>query len=410
MRIVHAADLHIDSPLQGLSRLDDEDVARQVRQASRRATERLVRLVIDEEADALVLAGDVYDGDWPDYATGRFFAEQMDVLHDHGVPVFSAAGNHDAESQITRALTLPSNVRVLSTREPETVVLDDLGLAVHGQGYPQRAVTENLVAAYPRRVPGLVNVGILHTAVAGSEGHAPYAPCTVQDLERADYDYFALGHVHRHAVVTSGHRVAAYSGNLQGRHPRETGPKGAVVVDVEPDGRAELRHVALDIARWAACEVDATGAADLDDVLARVQTALRDAAAAAEGRLLVARVTLRGATRAAAQLADRERLAEEVARLAGRCGVTVERVRSKAEAPGEAGSVEPQLRRGIEAAGQAMVADLDRLRALVRPLDAELGRILRQDGGLDLRDDEALGVLAAEAVTDLLAQLTGEGR
>ncbi|HVV18891.1 MAG TPA: DNA repair exonuclease, partial [Pseudonocardiaceae bacterium] len=256
MRLVHAADIHLDSPLRGLTRLADDDVADQVRQASRRALENLVRLTVEERADALVLAGDIYDGDWPDYATGRFFAQQMGFLHDHGIPVFMAAGNHDAESEISRALTLPPNVTVLSTDAPQTVERD--GFAVHGQGFPTRAVTENLVLAYPRRVPGLVNIGVLHTAVTGAEGHATYAPCSPDDLARTEYDYFALGHVHEHRVVNDGPRVAAFSGNLQGRHPRETGPKGALVVDVEPDEPAVLRHMPLDVARWADVDVDAT--------------------------------------------------------------------------------------------------------------------------------------------------------
>lgn len=405
MRIVHAADLHIDSPLRGLSRLDDEDVARQLRQASRRALERLVRLVIDEQAQALVLAGDIYDGDWADYATGRFFAQQMAILHDHCIPVFSAAGNHDADSQITRALTLPPNVRVLSTQEPETACLDDLGLAVHGQGYPKRAVTENLVLAYPEPIPGLVNVGILHTAVAGAEGHLPYAPCSPADLERTGYDYFALGHVHEHKVVTSGHRVAAFSGNLQGRHPRETGPKGALVVDVEPDGRAQLRHEPLDVARWAILDVDATGAADLDDVLTRVEQSLLDARAQADGRLLVARVTVRGTTGAAAVLADPERLAEELSLVAEGAGVTLEKVRSRTHAPSEAGAVEPELLESIAQACAALVGDTARLLEIARPLERELGRTLRAGGGLDLRDGDSLAALASDAVAGLIAQL-----
>jgi DNA repair exonuclease SbcCD nuclease subunit len=409
MRLVHAADLHVDSPLRGLSRLDDEDVARSLRQASRRALERLVRLVVDERADALVLAGDIYDGDWADYATGRFFAQQMGILHDHGIPVFSAAGNHDADSQITRALTLPPNVRVLSTEAPETVVLDDLGLAVHGQGYPTRDVTENLVPAYPDRVPGLVNVGILHTAVAGAEGHAHYAPCSPEDLERTEYDYFALGHVHQRTVVNDGHRVAAFSGNLQGRHPRETGPKGALVVDVEPDGRADLRHEPLDVARWATVDVDAAGAADLDDVLGGVERSLADARAAADGRLLIARVTVHGSTRAASALADRERLHEEVSLVAERLGVTVEKARSRATAPGEQGAVEPELLQSIEQACSTLVGDVDRLVELARPLDRELGRILRGGDGPDLRDGAALAVLASEAVAGLVAQLAAKG-
>lgn len=407
MRIVHAADLHIDSPLRGLSRLGNEDIARQLRQASRRALERLVQLVVTEEADALVLAGDIYDGDWADYATGRFFAQQMAILHEHGIPVFSAAGNHDADSQITRALTLPPNVRVLSTEAPETAVLDDVGLAVHGQGYPTRDVTQNLVLAYPDRIPGLVNVGILHTAVAGAEGHAHYAPCSPEDLEGTQYDYFALGHVHQRTVVNDGHRVAAFSGNLQGRHPKETGPKGALVVEVEPDGRATLRHEALDVARWAAVDVDATGAANLDDVLGGVERALVDARAAADGRLLVARVTVSGRTRAASTLADRERLHEEVSLVAERLGVTVEKARSRATAPDVQGAIEPELRQTIEQACTALVGDAERLLELARSLDRELGRVLRGGNALDLRDDKALAALASEAVAGLIAQLAG---
>ncbi len=405
MRIVHAADIHLDSPLRGLSRLSDDDVARQLRQASRRALENLVQLVIDERAQALVLAGDIYDGDWPDYATGRFFAEQMGVLHDHGIPVFMAAGNHDAESQITRTLTLPPNVSVLSPQQPESVISDDLGLVVHGQGFATRAVTENLVLAYPAHVPGLVNIGILHTAVTGAEGHANYAPCSPEDLERTEYDYFALGHVHKGRVVNEGHHVAAFSGNLQGRHPKETGPKGALLVDVEPDGRAALQPVALDVARWVSVEVDATGAAQLDDVLVLLGEELRMARSAAAGRLLVARVTIVGRTGAASALADRERLQEEVSLVAERDSVIVERTRSRAYAPGEQRAVEPELLESIQQACQALTRDTDRLREFARPLEREFGRTLRSGLDLDLRDAEVLAALAVEAVDSLTARL-----
>lgn len=401
MRVVHAADIHLDSPLRGLTRLADDDVARQVRQASRRAVRNLVRLTVDEGAEALVLAGDIYDGDWPDYATGRFFAQELGVLHEHGIPVFMAAGNHDAESEISRALTLPPNVTVLSTDAPETVVDDDRGLAVHGQGFPTRAVTENLVLAYPKRVPGLVNIGVLHTAVTGAEGHATYAPCSPEDLTRTEYDYFALGHVHEHRVVTSGHRVAAFSGNIQGRHPRETGPKGALVVDVEPDEQARLRHVPLDVARWAAVEVDATGATGIDDVLGVLDERLLDARAAAGDRLLVARVTVVGTTRLAAELADSERLQEEVSLVAGRRGITVERARSRATVPDAHDSADPELSRAVAEAGRALAGDPFRLRELAAPLDREFRTALRSD----LRDPDVLGRLAADAVAGLTARL-----
>lgn len=405
MRIIHAADIHLDSPLRGLSRLEDDDVARQLRQASRRALENLVQLVVDEEATALVLAGDIYDGDWPDYATGRFFAQQMGRLHDVRIPVFMAAGNHDAESEISRALRMPPNVTVLSTESPQTVIRDDLGLAVHGQGFATRAVMTNLALAYPTRTPGVVNVGILHTAVAGAEGHARYAPCSPEDLARTEYDYFALGHVHAGYVVNDGLRVAAFSGNLQGRHPRETGPKGALVVDVEADQRAEMRHVPLDVARWAHVVVDAAAATDLDDVIGLVEEALRDAKSEADGRLLVARVDITGTTAAAAALADSERLQEEVGLIGDRHGITLERARSRALAPAERASLEPELLDAIRQAAEVLVADPAQLRDVARALDREIGRQLRDEGLLDLKDDAALVNVATDAAHALLARL-----
>lgn len=407
MRIVHAADIHLDSPLRGLSRLP-ADVASELREASRRALENLVRLVIDEKAQALVLAGDIYDGDWRDYTTGRFFHQQMATLHDYGIPVFMAAGNHDAESEISRALTLPPNVTVLQTDKPETRIDDDLGLAVHGQGFPTRAVTENLVLSYPGRLRGFVNVGILHTAVTGAEGHDTYAPCRPEDLKGPDYDYFALGHVHQHRVVNDGDRVAAFSGNLQGRHPRETGPKGALVVDVEADEAAQLRLVPLDVARWAVIDVDATGAASLDDVLAAAKERLVEAKTKADGRLLVARVTVTGRTRAAGILADRERLQEELTLLAQTLDVTVERAVSRAQAPDYRQDADPEFLESVSLAGRQLAGSPQRLRELVKFVDRDFGSVLRSAGGIDLRDSQTLSTIAEEAIDGLLARLTAE--
>jgi exonuclease SbcD len=406
MLLVHAADLHLDSPLRGLSRLGDDAVADQIRMASRHALRNLVQLVIDEQATALLLAGDIYDGDWRDYATGRFFAEQMDVLHDHDTPVYMVAGNHDAESRITKALTLPSNVEVLSTNAPQTKIDEHRGLAVHGQGFAERAVMENLVRAYPDRVPGLVNVGLLHTAVNGAEGHDRYAPCTEEDLRRTEYDYFALGHVHEHRVVNDGHRVAAFSGNLQGRHPRETGPKGALVVRVDPDERAQVELRPLDVARWATIEVDATGARDLEEVLVRADDELAAARTAAESRLLVARVTVTGSTPAAAALADRERLYEEIARIATKRDVTLEKAMSHAYAPDSRDVVDPELLAAVRRAGAELEQDTERLCELARPLEAEVGRHLRAGHALNLRDPAMLSRLAADATAELAAMLS----
>jgi len=330
MKIVHAADLHIDSPLVGLARYESAPVER-LRGATRRAFENLIQLCLDEQASVLLIAGDVFDGDWRDYSTGLFFAAQLARLRQGGVRVVLAAGNHDAQSHITRELRLPENVRVLSTRKPESALFEDIGVAVHGQGFATRDVSEDLASRYPDAARGAFNVGLLHTALGGRVGHAPYAPTTLEVLRSRGYDYWALGHVHRREVV-SLEPLTIFPGNLQGRQAREHGEKGATVLTVR-DGRVvEHRHEPLDTVRWAVCEVDASDAASGDDVVQLARKSLSEAAAEADGRLLAARIVLLGATRAhAALLREPEKWTAELRAMSLDLGADIwlERVQQK---------------------------------------------------------------------------------
>ncbi|SBW22658.1 metallophosphoesterase [Candidatus Protofrankia californiensis] len=408
MRLVHAADVHLDSPLRGLTRLGDSDLAHLLRQATRRALENLTDLTVDRRADALLLAGDIYDGNWRDYATGRFFVEQMARLHDEKIPVFMIAGNHDAESEITRALILPPNVTVFASDQAGTGTVEEIGLAVHGQSYPTRDVYTNLARAYPNAIPGMVNVGLLHTAVEGSEDHAAYAPCTADDLARTGYDYFALGHVHAHRIVRDGEHVAAFSGNLQGRHPRESGPKGALVVEVEPGRAAMISHEPCDVARWATLTIDVTPCRTLEDVLTRVTGELGATRREAGTRPVVARLVLVGASRAAAGLTDDERLREELATVAASLDVSIEKILVRAVSPEQPASVDPELMAAIHAAADDLAKNADLLAALIGPLEREVGRPLRAADLLDLRDPGALVDLARRAGVGLVARLVGD--
>src|SRR3954468_10789440 len=154
MKLVHAADIHLDSPMHGLAAYDTAPVG-ELRLATRVALRALVDLTIDEGADVLLIAGDLYDGDWDDYATGALWVREAQRLAEADIRVAIVTGNHDASSRITKALRLPSNVTLLPVDAPGTVVWEDLGLAVHGQGYATQAVLEDLSARYPAPVPGL---------------------------------------------------------------------------------------------------------------------------------------------------------------------------------------------------------------------------------------------------------------
>ncbi len=314
--ILHAADIHLDSPLRGLEQYQGAPLDA-LRGGTRRALEQMVDQALERPADLVVIAGDLYDGDGDDYGTALFLNSQMDRLHQANIPVCVIRGNHDAVSQLTRYLHCPPNVHILTADQPQTKFFDEIGVAVHGQSFASRAVTKNLAIAYPKAVPGLFNLGILHTSVQGREGHEDYAPCSVAELVARGYDYWALGHVHKPEDFCEDPLVVM-PGNLQGRHVRECGPRGFVWIETALGAKPKLIKSYLDVVRWEIVKVDATGASGLEEVLDRAERALAGTAETAGAALLAARVEIFGLTSAHGKLVSgRERLTAEIRRLAG---------------------------------------------------------------------------------------------
>ncbi len=295
IRFLHAADAHIDSPLQGLEAYEGAPVDL-LRGATRRAFENLIQLAMDENIDFLVIAGDLYDGDWKDYSTGLFFRGQMVRLRDRGIPVYLIAGNHDAASVISRRLGLPENVHVFSTRTAESMEAAGHPVVIHGRGFPNRAVPENLVVDYPAAVPNKFNLGLLHTSLTGRAGHNTYAPCSETDLRQKGYGYWALGHIHQPEVISRDPWIV-FAGNCQGRDAREAGQHGCRLVTVNDSLEVEnAEWHDLDVVRWQVLEIDLTGVAEEPEALSRVAKSMAAAVREAEGRLAAVRIVFTGAT------------------------------------------------------------------------------------------------------------------
>jgi exonuclease SbcD len=419
MRFVHAADLHIDSPLSGLERYEGAPVEL-IRGATRRALGNLVDLCLEEDVRLLVLGGDLYDGDWKDYSTGLFFCRQMARLREADVTVVWIRGNHDAASRLTQHLGLTDNVHELSHARPSTFEreVDGVAVAMHGQGFPKAKVTEDLTEHYPAPVAGAYNLGLLHTALEGRQGHDAYAPCRVESLVNKGYDYWALGHVHQREVV---HREPwiVFPGNLQGRHARETGKKGATLVTVRQGRTVELEHRELDEVRWVQVVFDASRAASADDVVDGVRERLVSEVAEADGRLVAARVRVVGASRAHAALSlDEERFQQELRAAAlevGREAAWIEKVVVGTRPEGD-----PLLLRARSDPVGALLNTLDHLRTdetELANLALELGELKRKlprellDGpdGVRLSEPAGLRTLLDDIEGLLLPLLAEEG-
>jgi DNA repair exonuclease SbcCD nuclease subunit len=332
-KFVHAADIHLDSPLVKLDTYEGAP-AGQIRGATRRAFENLVRTAAEEKAAFVLIAGDLYDGDWKDYNTGLYLVSQLSKLREAGIPVLIVAGNHDAASSITRSLRLPDNVNFFPTDRPATIRLDGLDVAVHGRSFGTSAVKTDLSRSYPPAVPGCFNIGLLHTSLNGREGHEPYAPCTLEGLREKGYDYWALGHVHRREVVLEAPAVV-FAGNTQGRHARETGPKGCFLVDVDDAGRSALDFRPLDVVRWETASVDASAAKTGHDLLDRFRETLMKYLELNPDLLTVLRVSVEGETSAHEEITeDPERWLNEIRAVAvdeggDRCWVEKVRIRTR---------------------------------------------------------------------------------
>lgn len=312
MKFIHTADIHLDSPLRGLSAYPDAPAER-VRTATRDAFYNMVTRAIEESVDFVVIAGDVYDGDWKDFNTGLFFVRQMGRLRQVGIPVFLLYGNHDAENEMTKSLELPDNVHVFSSRKGETFRIEKLKVALHGRSFKVAATTDSLLPSYPEPLKGWFNIGVMHTALEGNAEHARYAPCSVGELQAKGYQYWALGHVHEH-WLQQGDVTIAYPGNLQGRHIRECGPRGALLVSVDAGEITDVDRFEVDVLRWHALEVDATPAESMKAAARLAGKEIERLLDPVEGNLpLAIRVTFVGQSSAHPELLGQEsQLRQEV--------------------------------------------------------------------------------------------------
>lgn len=292
MRFIHAADIHLDSPLAGMPQRHS-DLALVIATCTRDAFTNLIDHAIAYDVDFLLIAGDLYDTEHKNYETGLFFAREMQRF---GRPCILIHGNHDSASQITKSLQAPPNVTILPSRRPGTVMLEQHGVAVHGQSFHGRAEQDELAGAYPARVEGAFNIGLLHSSMDNPGHHARYAPCRLDTLMARNYDYWALGHIHTRVSLHEAPWVH-FPGNTQGRHVRETGPRGVTLVEVDDNQKVvSLTFLATDVLRWAVATVDATGIDTLETLAALVRFELDAAVRDAEGRPAIVRVQLEGVT------------------------------------------------------------------------------------------------------------------
>lgn len=418
-RFVHTADIHLDSPLRSLA-LRDPEIAELIGDATRAAFVNVVDLCLEEGVDALLIAGDLYDGDQTSMKTARFLAAQLRRLDAAGIATFVIRGNHDALSRITRELVLPPSVSVFDGRGGvREIEAGALAVAIHGISFSQPQAPESLVARFKAPVPGAVNIGMLHTSLAGAPGHDVYAPCSIADLEATGFDYWALGHIHARGEWR-GRATIVMPGMPQGRDIGESGRKSVSLVTIGDDRSVHVEERETAVARFERVPVAGGGDGSWKALVAALGGAIVEARAACPTRHLVLRPLVSVPPALAARaLRDHDLLLEE-ARLAaeGLAGVFIDKVeidtaadvraRPDGGALGDlAALMEAEILSspGFQAQAEALVAQL--AKAMPRDL-RDMRDVLRPDASAS--EEAARAALTAEGAAFVLARLAASER
>ena len=295
IRFVHAADLHLDSPFTGLKAAAPADVANALYHATFDAYENIINLCISEQVDALLVAGDVFDGADRSLRAQLKFVEGLKKLDTEGIRSFVCHGNHDPLDGWQARLDYPPGCRRFGPEWEAVPVFEDPDRAlIHGISYRKRDVTENLALRLGNVDPGPFSIGLVHGNVGNNPEHGAYAPCSLDDLAQSGVHYWALGHVHTRQVLNEQGPTVVYPGNPQGRHPNETGARGVYLVEVDDGGNVGLDFRPMDTVRWARLDSDIAALDTEQDLLDALHKGMQALLDGADGQSVVVRVRLTG--------------------------------------------------------------------------------------------------------------------
>jgi DNA repair exonuclease SbcCD nuclease subunit len=294
-RFVHAADLHLDSPFVGLADYHPE-LAQDLVEATFASFRRLIDLCLETKAEFLLLAGDLFDGPKRSLKAQLRLRQELARLSGAGIETFIVHGNHDYLGSSGVTLEWPQGVTIFPAQGVEVAEVRRRGetlARIFGLSHAGPSEADNLTQRFPVAPAGPFSIGLLHANLDRNPEHENYAPCSLADLARVSYDYWALGHIHRPGVRRSSQPAVVYAGNPQGRHLKESGLRGCYVVEV--DGHAvQPQFHPLEVIRWEGMEVDISGLERLDQLLGHLGNLLEEQRPAPPAHGAILRLSLKG--------------------------------------------------------------------------------------------------------------------
>ena len=278
-KFIHTSDLHLDSPFKGIKSLAPEHAA-EVLDSTFRAFTRVVDYCIELDVDFLLIAGVIFDSENRSVRAEIFFVRAMERLSVAGIKVYLIYGNHDFMQSGKSNIAWPNNVYTFSEAMVERVefVRNEVSVAaIYGRSYPERAFAENIIPDFKKALTGdLFAIGVHHTNVDGNQEYAQYSPASLGELKKAGYDYWALGHIHKQAILSEKEPMIVYAGNTQGRHINERGVKACHYVEVVNKLVVESKWLPVSPIVWEELIVDISSVERLDQLLSLIDKKIEE--------------------------------------------------------------------------------------------------------------------------------------
>ncbi|GAB4298178.1 MAG: exonuclease SbcCD subunit D [Myxococcota bacterium] len=308
-RFVHCADLHLDTPIVGVGELSASlrERAQKIKEKLTKATldafDKIVNLCLEKNADFLLVAGDIFERGQPTLRAQLKFLDGVKRLANEGIHTYFVCGNHDPESEWLEYLEFPEEVHRFPSSGVKEFVFEKNGgkpARIFGISHKNGAVSENLARLFKEKKKSdrndSFNIGLLHCNVGGRSQEFNYAPCALDDLLRADIDYWALGHIHKKEVIRTEKPLIIYAGNPQGRKMTETGERGCYLVAVSNGGAVEFEFEATDTIRFVEDEFNIKSIETLDNLDNSLAKKCHETLKSVDGRSVITRIRLKGET------------------------------------------------------------------------------------------------------------------
>lgn len=266
MKFVHLADLHLDAKFDSLSSIDGLPQKRRLEQ--RKALKDVVEYIKENDIKLFLISGDLYEQNYIRKSSIEYVNKLFEEIPD--TQIFIAPGNHDPyiKNSFYSTYTWSKNVHIFN-ENIEKIDFEDAH--IYGFGFTDFYCKQSEIEEIQVEELDDINILITHGSLdGGSDDLREYNPLRQSKLKQLDFDYIALGHIHKPYYNEEKNQKIFYPGSTISLGFDELGEHGILVGDIEKD-ELKVKFMTIDPRQYEEKEIDITEMTSNEEVLEKLQ-------------------------------------------------------------------------------------------------------------------------------------------